>query len=126
MNSPNILQNKNMRYSPPIFSSADDIEEVGIGEVLPRTETQGEDISKDLNYFYIFAIPALAIIMSSDCLIDSEKRYMEPEVRTAYQICGLNISNLNWSKEEILDTHNRLQHFQEDWDAPGMELYDYM
>jgi len=126
MNLSKALKDVNWGYARPESSSIDNVKEVGMREALPKTETHNENISTDVNCFYFFAIPALAIILSSDFLIENEKRYLEPEVRTIYQVSGLNISSLNWSKEEILDTYNRLKHFQEDWDAPGMELYDYL
>ncbi len=34
------------------------------------------------------------------------------------------ISDLGWSLAEIVDNRSRLLSFEEDWDAPGMELYD--
>lgn len=34
------------------------------------------------------------------------------------------VSDLGWSLAEVVDTRNRLSSFEEDWDAPGMELYD--
>lgn len=37
---------------------------------------------------------------------------------------ALPISTLGWTQKEAADTYHRLQSFAEDWDAPGMELYD--
>lgn len=34
------------------------------------------------------------------------------------------IRDLGWSLAEVIETRNRLASFEEDWDAPGMELYD--
>jgi hypothetical protein len=34
------------------------------------------------------------------------------------------ISDLGWSAEKASETYMRLRHFEEDWDAPGMDAYD--
>jgi hypothetical protein len=34
------------------------------------------------------------------------------------------IRDLGWSEAEDRDVYRRLQSFQEDWDAPGMDAYD--
>ena len=43
----------------------------------------------------------------------------EPEVSDV-----LLVNALGWSPEEVLDTHTRLQSFEDDRNAPGMECYD--
>ncbi|WP_133512882.1 toll/interleukin-1 receptor domain-containing protein [Candidatus Thiosymbion oneisti] len=37
---------------------------------------------------------------------------------------GRPIVGLGWSNEEALETRMRLRTFEDDWDAPGMEVYD--
>lgn len=34
------------------------------------------------------------------------------------------VETLGWTPAEVLETHLRLRTFAEDWDAPGMEVYD--
>ena len=34
------------------------------------------------------------------------------------------ISDLGWSPEKAAETYMRLRHFEEDWNAPGMDAYD--
>jgi hypothetical protein len=34
------------------------------------------------------------------------------------------IEQLGWSAIEALETHLRFRNYAEDWDAPGMEVYD--
>lgn len=34
------------------------------------------------------------------------------------------IEDFGWTREQIIETRLRLRVFEEDWDAPGMELYD--
>lgn len=34
------------------------------------------------------------------------------------------ISNLGWTREQIIETRFRLQTFEEDWNTPDMEMYD--
>jgi|WetSurSiteA1Bulk_404760.scaffolds.fasta_scaffold00219_9 hypothetical protein len=34
------------------------------------------------------------------------------------------IASLGWTSVETLETHLRLQLFEDDWDYPGMEAYD--
>jgi hypothetical protein len=36
------------------------------------------------------------------------------------------ISNLGWTSAQAAETYHRLQSFQTDWDAPGMEVYDQL
>ena len=36
------------------------------------------------------------------------------------------ISNLGWTAKETAETYHRLQSFQTDWDAAGMEAYDQL
>lgn len=54
-------------------------------------------------------------------LIDAVREEPDPRVRRGE---ALLISNLGWAQEEAADIYHRLQSFAEDWDAPGMELYD--
>jgi hypothetical protein len=37
---------------------------------------------------------------------------------------AISITQLGWSPIDALETHLKLRHFAEDWDAPGMEAYD--
>ena len=37
---------------------------------------------------------------------------------------SLRLSDLGWSREQILDTRIRLRSFEDDWEAPGMDAYD--
>ena len=37
---------------------------------------------------------------------------------------SLLIADLGWSRKKAIDARMRLVSFEEDWDAPGMELYD--
>ncbi len=34
------------------------------------------------------------------------------------------VENLGWTREQAIETRLRLSVSEEDWDAPGMELYD--
>ena len=34
------------------------------------------------------------------------------------------VSDLGWSPEKAAETYMRLRHFEEDWNAPGMDAYD--
>ena len=34
------------------------------------------------------------------------------------------IRDLGWTREQAIETRLRLQAFEQDWDAPGMEIYD--
>jgi hypothetical protein len=36
----------------------------------------------------------------------------------------LRLSDLGWSSAEALDTRIRLRSFEDDWEAPGMDVYD--
>lgn len=36
------------------------------------------------------------------------------------------LSDLGWTSEQVAETYHRLQAFQTDWDAPGMEIYDQL
>lgn len=54
--------------------------------------------------------------------IIQEQIFAVIETRHEYQ--ALPISDLRWSIEETIETRGRLISFEEDWDAPDMELYD--
>ncbi len=41
-------------------------------------------------------------------------------------LAPLLVSGLGWTKEEAKETRARLVAFEEDWEAPGMEDYDYL
>lgn len=72
-------------------------------------------------------LPVLAIILNSNPAIELPKDVQSFEVRTiAINLSEPNGPDLDWTQEEILDTYSRLKHFEEDWNAPGMELYDEM
>lgn len=51
-------------------------------------------------------------------------RATEHEINTAPRPALL--SELGWSPEQVVDTRQRFRTFEEDWDAPGMEVYDDM
>jgi len=40
------------------------------------------------------------------------------------QSTPLSIADLNWTADEALEIRSRLATFENDWNAPGMELYD--
>lgn len=51
--------------------------------------------------------------------------YFAGNALTTANIAPLNnLEKLGWSQVEALETHLRLRTFAEDWDAPGMEVYD--
>ena len=54
-------------------------------------------------------------------LIDAVREEPNPRVIRSE---ALLISNLGWTREETADTYHRLRSFAQDWDMPGMELYD--
>lgn len=43
---------------------------------------------------------------------------------TASIVSSHSVNSLGWTRAEALETYLRLRVFAEDWDAPGMELYD--
>ncbi|MCB5270943.1 MAG: hypothetical protein LHW56_03755 [Candidatus Cloacimonetes bacterium] len=53
---------------------------------------------------------------------------LEREHSTTYsgQKANLFIDDLQWTLTQVLETRMRLLAFEEDWDAPGMEIYDDM
>jgi len=58
--------------------------------------------------------------MSSDLRIDEEIL----TIARLRQGTPLLIADLNWTAEEALEIRSRLATFEDDWNAPGMELYD--
>lgn len=48
---------------------------------------------------------------------------MHPIDRKSPSACLL-VSELGWSTEKAAEIYLRLRHFEEDWDAPGMDAYD--
>ncbi len=49
-----------------------------------------------------------------------------PGASIGFALCRrrLLISDLGWSPEQARETYMRLRHFEEDWNAPGMDAYD--
>lgn len=45
-------------------------------------------------------------------------------VQTSGQKKKLTIHDLGWTPEQALANHYRFKIFEEDWHAPGMEIYD--
>jgi len=58
--------------------------------------------------------------MSSDLRIDEEIL----TIARLRQGTPLFIADLNWTTEEALEIRSHLATFEDDWNAPGMELYD--
>lgn len=52
------------------------------------------------------------------------RSYQSKETPTFIPLIKLSLKNLGWTLEETIDARNRLSSFEEDWEAPGMELYD--
>ena len=52
------------------------------------------------------------------------RSFQSKEILTLIPPIKLSLKNLGWTLEETIDARNRLSSFEEDWEAPGMELYD--
>lgn len=50
--------------------------------------------------------------------------YLPGNAVTPMPAVELTIASLGWTPAEALETYLRLRTFAEDWDAPGMEVYD--
>ncbi len=60
-----------------------------------------------------------------DCLEGTTPDVCTERIFPSYlKSSSLLIEDLGWSKMEASETRNQLASFEEDWDAPGMELYD--
>lgn len=59
-------------------------------------------------------------------IVDTETRVNEEilELVRHEQSQKLLIADIGWTREEAQETRARLASFEEDWNAPGMELYD--
>lgn len=51
-------------------------------------------------------------------------RYIAGNAITTAPVADRSIAALGWTAAEALETYLRLRTFAEDWEAPGMELYD--
>jgi|GEM_PF-1482631 hypothetical protein len=67
-------------------------------------------------------------ITSPTGITEQIPRFYQPgnTISTAFSGNILSIQSLGWTAEETLETYARLRHFEEDWDAPGMEGYDQL
>jgi len=54
----------------------------------------------------------------------SSMRYIVGNAVTTAPVANRSIAALGWTPVEALETYLRLRSFAEDWDAPGMEVYD--
>ncbi len=50
--------------------------------------------------------------------------YRAGNATTTGLVAERSIASLGWTAAEALETYLRLRTFAEDWDAPGMEVYD--
>lgn len=50
--------------------------------------------------------------------------YVAGNAITTAPVADRSIAALGWTPVEALETYLRLRSFAEDWDAPGMEVYD--
>lgn len=73
-----------------------------------------------------FSAPALSLFLFSNPIIELPTIDIGDSRASIVEAIEHNASTSDWTMEEILDTSSRLQHFEEDWNAPGMELYDEM
>ena len=48
----------------------------------------------------------------------------QASLRLQLTVRPLYVADLGWSREEAWVTRARLSSFEEDWDAPGMDIYD--
>lgn len=54
-------------------------------------------------------------------------RQLQHQIQQAYEPkrrSPLLIEDLGWTPEQVIEARSRLLSFEEDWNAPGMELYD--
>jgi len=54
----------------------------------------------------------------------SEQLRRDATVTVSTTTNKLLLRDLGWTREQAIETRLRLRGFEEDWDAPGMEIYD--
>ncbi|HWQ69580.1 MAG TPA: hypothetical protein VN494_06470, partial [Patescibacteria group bacterium] len=54
----------------------------------------------------------------------TEQMYRDAVVTVHTAPTKMLIGDLGWTREQAYETRLRLRAFEEDWDAPGMEIYD--
>ena len=85
---------------------------------------------KGFDLFHMAKIAGLVIplavssvtAMADPWLLEQQSRDAVVTVRTAPT--KMLIGDLGWTREQAHETRLRLRAFEEDWDAPGMEIYD--
>lgn len=70
----------------------------------------------------VFRVSSTTTSMSDLWSIEQSIRDAVATVSTAAN--KMLIHNLGWTGEQAIETRLRLLAFEEDWDAPGMEIYD--
>ena len=54
------------------------------------------------------------------------RRYRQAQGEASDELAVKHLSDLGWSREEAAQIRASLLSFEEDWSAPGMELYDLL
>ena len=75
-----------------------------------------------LHLIYAVGIVASPVTSLSDIWFEDIRKEVSTTSEPRKRL--LVISDLGWTPEEALATYHRLQAFQDDWNVPGMELYD--
>lgn len=102
---------------------------------LPRALASGFwHVSQEISHEKAFGslcmprIPSFTFFLVSTTSI-SDPWSIEQSIRDAVVTVStaankILVRDLGWTREQAIETRLRLRAFEEDWDAPGMEIYD--
>lgn len=91
-------------------------------------ESQGTPHIKSYDLPYLLQMPLYPDLLTTmTSMFDpwsNELSIRHAVVTIPTQVKRMLIEDLGWTREQAIETRLRLRAFEEDWDAPGMELYD--
>lgn len=103
-----------------VVSVDNDIGSLGTSSIIPYMPTKENQKINKKNEYSIRSVFQDNFDTGSelnDIILNSLNKSIHP---------SLLISDLGWSRKKAMETRMRLISFEEDWDAPGMKLYDYL
>ena len=92
------------------------------------TESQETEFIKSFDSSSILQMTQYPYLLTTMTLISdpwsNEQSIRDAAVTVPTTVKKMLIQNLGWTREQAIETRLRLRVFEEDWNAPGMELYD--
>lgn len=112
----------NDAYSLQIDTSFDRTRSIGMSSKVTSEDVRCARKFEDSNRLYWLDGIASSIVD----IWGLDRLNREQAVSYAVQDIKLSVRSLGWTITQAIETRVRLLAFEDDWDAPGMEVYDEM